>query len=390
MASEGKSLRRIIEDAIQQIETFKNPDVTEAEGVLSDLIKAAGLGDIRGETLAYVSIRDGNVAVRTEYYSRGGSCGEHYDFPEAIIDAADPIATAKEWGLRRKVANLERERDEARSALAHYEERLATAQSALDAFLSPALTRPQPPQGDDMTKDIIDRLERRMPATQDMDSTNMCEDMEDAIALIASQAAMIAEFCTGSSLLIPFGNINPCHHDVRTEFDKSLTLGVRGFKFYPADHGYDPFSTEMKHVYCECAERGLPVMFHTGFSAQRDASQRHIHPRDFEPICRDLPGLILILAHAGRPHWYEDACQLALEYPNLYLDTGLLRAEEIERCLSFTPSVRHKLLFGSDWPICGSYSTHIAELSGGGISPDSEPELFFSNGRALLDRMRIA
>ena len=44
-----------------------------------------------------------------------------------------------------------------------------------------------------MTKDIIDRLERRMPATQDMDSTNMCEDMEDAIALIASQAAMIAE-----------------------------------------------------------------------------------------------------------------------------------------------------------------------------------------------------
>ena len=115
MASEGKSLRRIIEDAIQQIETFKNPDVTEAEGVLSDLIKAAGLGDIRGETLAYVSIRDGNVAVRTEYYSRGGSCGEHYDFPEAIIDAADPIATAKEWGLRRKVANLERERDEARA-----------------------------------------------------------------------------------------------------------------------------------------------------------------------------------------------------------------------------------------------------------------------------------
>lgn len=203
-------------------------------------------------------------------------------------------------------------------------------------------------------------------------------------------SAMIAEFCAGSSLLIPFGNINPCHHDVRTEFDKSLTLGIRGFKFYPADHGYDPFSTEMKLVYCECAERGLPVMFHTGLSAQRDASQRYIRPRDFEPLCRDLPGLIVILAHAGRPNWFEDACQMALEYPNLYLDTGLLRAEEIERCLSFAPSVRHKLLFGSDWPICGSYSTHIAELSGGGISPDSEPELFFSNGRALLDRMRIA
>lgn len=44
-----------------------------------------------------------------------------------------------------------------------------------------------------MTKDIIERLERRMPATQDMDSTNMCEDMEDAIALISSQAKRIAE-----------------------------------------------------------------------------------------------------------------------------------------------------------------------------------------------------
>lgn len=47
-----------------------------------------------------------------------------------------------------------------------------------------------------MTKDVIERLERRMPATQDMDSTNMCEDMEDAIALIASQARRIAELET--------------------------------------------------------------------------------------------------------------------------------------------------------------------------------------------------
>lgn len=44
-----------------------------------------------------------------------------------------------------------------------------------------------------MTKDIIERLKRRMPATQDMDSTNMCEDMEDAISLIASQARRIEE-----------------------------------------------------------------------------------------------------------------------------------------------------------------------------------------------------
>ena len=201
---------------------------------------------------------------------------------------------------------------------------------------------------------------------------------------------MIADFCDQSSLMIPFGNINPCHHDVRREFGKSIALGVRGFKFYPADHGYEPFSTDMSYVYGECEDRALPIMFHTGLSAQRDANQRYIRPRDFEPLCREFPDLTVILAHAGRPHWYDDACRLALEYPNLYIDTGLLQAEEIERCLTFAPTVRHKILFGSDWPICGSYTAHIADLSSGGISPETEPDLFFANARALLDRLGIA
>ena len=49
--------------------------------------------------------------------------------------------------------------------------------------------------------DIIERLERRMPATQDMDSTNMCEDMEEAISEITALRKKGAEMAQQAALI---------------------------------------------------------------------------------------------------------------------------------------------------------------------------------------------
>ncbi|WP_069470636.1 amidohydrolase family protein [Candidatus Marithrix sp. Canyon 246] len=52
---------------------------------------------------------------------------------------------------------------------------------------------------------------------------------------------LVANFCKNHKMLIPFGNINPnFHNDVIDEFWKSMKMGVKGFKFYPADHSFDP------------------------------------------------------------------------------------------------------------------------------------------------------
>lgn len=51
---------------------------------------------------------------------------------------------------------------------------------------------------------------------------------------------LIANFARSKDIFIPFGNINPNYHDTKAEFWQSIKLGVKGFKFYPADHGFDP------------------------------------------------------------------------------------------------------------------------------------------------------
>src|SRR5690242_12265554 len=71
---------------------------------------------------------------------------------------------------------------------------------------------------------------------------------------------MITEFASKSSMFVPFGSINPNFHDVAAELEKSLRLGVKGFKFYPADHFFDPYSDAMMRVYAACERYGLPVI----------------------------------------------------------------------------------------------------------------------------------
>lgn len=167
---------------------------------------------------------------------------------------------------------------------------------------------------------------------------------------------MIAHFCKGRPMFIPFGSLNPNFHSIPTEFEKSIRLGMRGFKLYPADHDFDPFIPEMMLVYQECERLRLPVMFHTGLTAQRDAKQRNIAPREFAPLVERFPDLLLILAHAGKPHWFADAADMAKRYPNLYLDTALVEPATLTTDLFADDSVLAKVLFGSDWPVCGGYS----------------------------------
>jgi predicted TIM-barrel fold metal-dependent hydrolase len=197
---------------------------------------------------------------------------------------------------------------------------------------------------------------------------------------------LIAGFCSGRPMFIPFGSLNPNFHDVPAELEKSLALGMRGFKLYPADHGFDPLLPQMMPVYDQCEQRRLPVMFHTGLTAQRDAQERYIAPRDFLPIIEGHPDLMVILAHAGKPHWYDEAAAYATRYPNVYLDTALIDPEAIASGPLAAESVWSKLLFGSDWPVCGGYST-LQERMSAALAPDVHRAVFTDNPLRLIERI---
>ena len=198
---------------------------------------------------------------------------------------------------------------------------------------------------------------------------------------------LVAKFAGNNPFFIPFGNINPHHHNTEEEFWRSVELGIRGFKLYPADHNFNPAQKEMLQVYKHCEERHLPIMFHTGLTAQRDATEQFINPNDFAFIAESFPKLNLILAHAGKPHWYDDAINIVSTYPNVYVDTGLVGPDDLKYLCEHESNISNKILFGSDWPVVGSYSNLISNYLKSGISESTLQNVMYNNADRLFSRV---
>ncbi|MBQ4848298.1 MULTISPECIES: amidohydrolase family protein [unclassified Pseudoalteromonas] len=198
---------------------------------------------------------------------------------------------------------------------------------------------------------------------------------------------MIATRCDGNDSLLPFGSINPnFHKDTVAEFHKSIEVGVRGFKFYPADHDFDALSSEMMEIYRLCEEKSLVIMFHTGFTAQKDTEQKYCNPADFIPILETYPDLAVVFCHAGKPHWYQEAVEVITEYPNAFVDTALVPVDVVSNMVQENPEIIDKVLFGSDWPVCGNYEALVKKYLNSGLSEIQLQKIMRTNALSLLTR----
>lgn len=197
---------------------------------------------------------------------------------------------------------------------------------------------------------------------------------------------LITEYCKDNDFFIPFGSINPNYHDVAEEFQNSIAYGVKGFKFYPADHSFDPTTPEMVAVYQQCEQLGLPVMFHTGLTAQKDTKQQYIKPSDFVFIADKFPALKLILAHAGKPHWFDEAVSHAIKYTNLYLDTALVEPDDIARLCNSNHEVVNKILFGSDLPVVGGYKALVKKYKDSSLTAVMLEKIFYQNAEKIFQK----
>jgi predicted TIM-barrel fold metal-dependent hydrolase len=139
----------------------------------------------------------------------------------------------------------------------------------------------------------------------------------------------------------------------------------------------------MKAVYQLCAQANMPVIFHTGSTAQKDAEPRYIHPHDFLPILQDHPEMVCILAHAGKPDWCEEALALTERFENVYVDTALVNIQRLlDLGLARRPA-QHKVLFGSDWPVCGGLMARIGQLD---MPAALRQAIMYENAAGLLKR----
>ena len=152
--------------------------------------------------------------------------------------------------------------------------------------------------------------------------------------------------------LLPFASINPfLVNDLAGELEKLVTeFGFRGLKAYPVYQHHYMNDTRLYPLYAKAQELGVPLLVHTGSSVFKGARIKYGDPLHLDDVAIDFPNLTILMAHSGRPFWYEQAFWMARQHANVYMEVSGLPAKKL---LDYFPDLERladKVVYGSDWP----------------------------------------
>jgi hypothetical protein len=108
---------------------------------------------------------------------------------------------------------------------------------------------------------------------------------------------------------------------------------------------------------------GLPVMFHTGDTAEATGSLVDAHPLTLDALANERSDLKIVACHFGNP-WIDDVAELIYKHTNVYADiSGLVAggskyveqytdhlAQRLSKAVYFAGGA-DKVIFGSDYPV---------------------------------------
>jgi predicted TIM-barrel fold metal-dependent hydrolase len=94
-------------------------------------------------------------------------------------------------------------------------------------------------------------------------------------------------------------------------------LGFVALKLHTIGHAVEPDSRDGRTVFAEAERLGVPVMVHTGGVGEPFASPTHCLP-----LARAFPEVTIVLAHAGMGVATRQAGIVAIECPNVVLETS--------------------------------------------------------------------
>ena len=177
---------------------------------------------------------------------------------------------------------------------------------------------------------------------------------------------LVLKLCSKSrGKLLPVMTVEPTPKKVSDAVRLAEQNGsvVRAFKVmlgYGRARADDPVFESM-YDYAESA--GLPVMFHTGDTADDKGSLANSHPLTLDALANRRDGLKIVACHFGNP-WIDDVAELIYKHQNVYADVSGLAtggskyvaqytdwlAERLSRAIYFAGGA-DKVIFGSDYPV---------------------------------------
>ncbi len=85
-------------------------------------------------------------------------------------------------------------------------------------------------------------------------------------------------------------------------------------------------------------------MIHTGTSVFPGARSRLGDPMHCDDVAVDFPRLPLVLAHAGRPLWYEQAWFLCRRHPQVSRDLSGIPPKQLPTVMPRLPELQGRVL----------------------------------------------
>ncbi len=170
--------------------------------------------------------------------------------------------------------------------------------------------------------------------------------------------------------------INPAVEDAVAKLEKAFAnTGWIGVKCHPFWHRYPVHWLEDAAAFC--VEKGLPLLLHLG--GKKDNG-------DFTWLPKRHPGLTLIYAHAGVPH-YHKLWSYIKDKKNVYIDLSSPYLDEPLRNAALQALGPEKCLYGTDGPF--GYPSKIdqkydhgailAEIERFPIGPSEKEKLLWKN-----------
>lgn len=203
---------------------------------------------------------------------------------------------------------------------------------------------------------------------------------------IASNEA-VAAWCAESPRLIPFASINP-HLTLNpaAELRRLVTdQGFRGLKLYPTYQYFYPNDPLVYPIYAAAQDLGIPITFHTGSSVFKGSRLKYGDPLFLDDVAVDFPDLVLVMAHGGRPCWYDHAFTMARFHANVYLELAGLPPGRLLRYFPELERIAHKTLFGSDWPSVATLKENVAAVQALPLSQAARDAILGGNAARILN-----
>jgi hypothetical protein len=158
--------------------------------------------------------------------------------------------------------------------------------------------------------------------------------------------------------LVGFASCDPTQPGSMNELRRAVEdLGLRGLKMGPTYAGFDPRDDCCRPACEYCQAKGIPIVFHTGTTFNRNAPLAVSRPWLYDEVALRHPELRMVLAHLGHP-FYDECLSVIRKHPHVYADISALyyRPWQFYNMMVLAQEYRvtHKLLFGTDYPFASA------------------------------------